>query len=296
MSPHTLTAYSGDLRHWLSSASVALDDTEAIRAYIQSVDKRSARKMVLHFAQQGDAPRTIHRRLSSIRALYQYLLKQGIVESNPFGTVQAPKAQQTLPPFVESETLTQHIQTLYDIFESIPDESEIDKWHRLEEAFVIDILFQTGMRRAELLSLYLSDIDLAQCQLKVIGKRKKERIIPFGALLCEKIKLYLRYRQGWTPHTDTLLINRHGQPVREGYVYRVVRRALGTLEQYTKKNPHVLRHSFASALLNSGAELINVKELLGHESVSTTAIYTHTTFEELKRMYNAHPRAKKDKL
>ena len=150
------------------------------------------------------------------------------------------------------------------------------------------------MRRAELVSLTLPSIDMAQCQMKVLGKRKKERIIPFGALLLEKIKLYLRYRQEWNPLTDRLIVNSKGVPVNEGYVYTVVRRALAPLEQYTKKNPHVLRHSFASALLNDGADLMSVKELLGHESISTTAIYTHTTFEELKRMYNAHPRAKKE--
>lgn len=293
-SSHTLVAYRGDLVKWLRMQGIDPVDGEAVVRYINAVDKRMARKAVIGFAEQGDAPRTIHRRMSAIRGLYDYLLKQGEVKSNPFATVQPPKSRKSLPPFVDAATLTDHIETLYLFFEEGLEVGSSDVWNRLEDAFITDLLFQTGMRRAELVSLTLPSIDMAQCQMKVLGKRKKERIIPFGALLLEKIKLYLRYRQEWNPLTDRLIVNSKGVPVNEGYVYTVVRRALAPLEQYTKKNPHVLRHSFASALLNDGADLMSVKELLGHESISTTAIYTHTTFEELKRMYNAHPRAKKE--
>lgn len=292
-SPHTLTAYGKDILKWLRMQGIDPDDGEAVAEYIGSVDKRMARKTVIGFTELGDSPRTIHRRMSAIRSFYDYLLKQGEVKTNPFATVQPPKSRKSLPPFVDAATLTDHIETLYKFFDESVEAGASDLWKRLEDAFVTDLLFQTGMRRAELVSLTLPSIDMAQCQMKVLGKRKKERIIPFGALLLEKIKLYLRYRQEWHPETDRLIVNKKGAPVSEEYVYTVVRRALAPLEQYTKKNPHVLRHSFASALLNDGADLISVKELLGHESISTTAIYTHTTFEELKRMYNAHPRAKK---
>ncbi|MDO4771669.1 tyrosine-type recombinase/integrase [Porphyromonas sp.] len=292
-SAHTLKAYQGDIEKWLKIQGVDHKDNDKVMTYVKQVDKRTARKSVLMFADGGDSPRTIHRRMSAIRSLYDYLLKLGEVSFNPFTAVQPPKSRKTLPPFVDANTLSSHIETLYRDFEESVDGDADESWRMLEDAFITDLLFQTGMRRAELLSLALSDIDMERGQLKVLGKRKKERIIPFGTLLLEKIKLYLRYRDDRNPTTDLLIINTKGTPVREKYIYDVVRRALAPLEHYTKKSPHVLRHSFASALLNDGADLMNVRELLGHESISTTAIYTHTTFEELKRMYNAHPRAQK---
>lgn len=291
-SPLTIRAYLTDIRKWLEVHEVEPQVREAVKDFVQSCDKRTARKSVLRLSESGDSPRTIHRRLSAIRTLYDYLLKTGAVERNPFATVSAPKSSRPLPPFVNAGTLTRHIEHLYELAETLPEpKTRLDEYGK---AFVVDLLFQTGMRRSELASLTLDGIDLGQQTIKVLGKRRKERIIPFGALLLEKIKLYLRYRDEVNPVTDILLITPKGDAATVAHIYNMVRSALAPLEQYTKKSPHVLRHSFASALLNDGADLMNVKELLGHESISSTAIYTHTSFEELKRMYNAHPRAQKD--
>ena len=147
------------------------------------------------------------------------------------------------------------------------------------------------MRRAELLGLHLGDIDTTKGELKVLGKRNKERIIPLGPLICQKIDLYLGYRSPKV-ETEVFLLNDEGKPAKADYVYKVVKEALAPLPQYSRKSPHILRHSFATAMLNNGADLFSVKELLGHDSISSTAVYTHTTFEELRKMYNAHPRSR----
>ena len=206
-SRHTLSAYRGDILKWLRMQGVDPDDGEAVSAYMAGVDKRMARKAIIGFTDQGDSPRTIHRRMSAIRGLYDYLLKQGEVKANPFATVQPPKSRKSLPPFVDAGTLTGHIVTLYKYFDEGVEGGAADVWQRLEDAFVTDLLFQTGMRRSEAVALTLSDIDMDRCQMKVLGKRKKERIIPFGALLLEKIELYLRYRQERNPLTDRYPVN-----------------------------------------------------------------------------------------
>ena len=211
------------------------------------------------------------------------------VEHNPFKAVQVPKDGQYLPTFVNADLLTRHIERLYKEAEEEPtSEGKRVAWQR---AFVVDLLFQTGMRRAELLGLHLEDIDTTKGELKVLGKRNKERIIPLGPLICQKIDLYLGYRSPKV-ETEVFLLNDEGKPAKADYVYKVVKEALAPLPQYSRKSPHILRHSFATAMLNNGADLMSVKELLGHDSISSTAVYTHTTFEELRKMYNAHPRSR----
>ena len=291
-SPHTLQAYRTDIRRWLEVEGVDMEQADEARYYIENVTPQSARRSMMKIMKSGEAVSTVHRRLSAMRALYKYLMKINAVSSNPFSSVRLPKAGKSLPPFVNAKILTRRIEELYR--DSVEAETEMDRGKALVQAFVCDLLFQTGLRRAELASLDIEDVDLKGYRLRVIGKRNKERIVPFGELLGSKIRLYLQYRDKVSPETSAFLITPKGKRASVYYIYDVVHRALAPLEQYTKKSPHVLRHSFASALLNEGADLMSVKELLGHGSISTTAIYTHTTFEELKRMYNAHPRAKKE--
>lgn len=289
MSELSIVAYLTDIEHWLTLEGGNELEGEALEQFLCSVDTRRARKSLIKLMETPDATRSVKRRLSALRSLYGYLMKIGKVEHNPFKVVQVPKDGQYLPTFVNADLLTRHIERLYKEAEEEPTrEGKKSTWQR---AFVVDLLFQTGMRRAELLGLHLGDIDTTKGELKVLGKRNKERIIPLGPLICQKIDLYLGYRSPKV-ETEVFLLNDEGKPAKADYVYNVVKEALAPLPQYSRKSPHILRHSFATAMLNNGADLMSVKELLGHDSISSTAVYTHTTFEELRKMYNAHPRSR----
>lgn len=282
-------AYLGDIALWLRLEDIDSGDEPQLLAFLTSVDTRRARKSLIKLMGTGDTPVTVKRRMSALRSLFGYLHKIGVVESNPFKAVQVPKSPKSLPTFINTDVLSARIDELYRLAEECEDQEEKrTAWIR---AFVIDLLFQTGLRSAELRGLRLNDIDLAQHSIKVLGKRNKERIIPLGPFICDKIEVYLSYRAPKEVGEPHFLLNDKGMPASDVYLYHLVHDALAPLEQYSKKSPHVLRHSFATALLNEGADLMSVKELLGHKSISSTAIYTHTTFEELRKMYNAHPRA-----
>lgn len=289
MSELSIVAYLTDIEHWLTLEGCNELEGEALEQFLCSVDTRRARKSLIKLMETPDTTRSVKRRLSALRSLYGYLMKIEKVEHNPFKAVQVPKDGQYLPTFVNADLLTRHIERLYKEAEEEPtSEGKRVAWQR---AFVVDLLFQTGMRRAELLGLQLGDIDTTKGELKVLGKRNKERIIPLGPLICQKIDLYLGYRSPKV-ETEVFLLNDEGKPAKADYVYNVVKEALAPLPQYSRKSPHILRHSFATAMLNNGADLMSVKELLGHDSISSTAVYTHTTFEELRKMYNAHPRSR----
>lgn len=289
----TTDTYLTSIEQWLAleeqARGEALEDDEALIAFFQAFDIQLARKSLLRIMRSGVTSRTARKYMSAIRGLFTYLHKVELVQSNPFKSVRVPKTSDDLPTFLNAHVLTQRIETLYEEAEAEEEpEAKAEKWIH---AFVIDLLFQTGMRSAEVRGLRLADVDLTQQQLKVLGKRSKERIIPIGPFLCEKIQVYLSYRKRMVATTPLFLVDHRGKAASKAWLGRVVQEALAPLDQYSRKSPHMLRHSFATAMLNGGADLMSVKELLGHESISSTAIYTHTTFEELKRMYNAHPRA-----
>lgn len=290
MSELTLQAYLTDIDLWLHLEGKHDLKGEELSGYLVAMDNRSARKSLIKLMSNGDTVRSVKRRLSALRSLYNYLMKIDLVANNPFRNVQVPKDGQYLPTFVNADVLTKHIMKLYKEAAEAPS---LEEQRRLwTHVFIVDLLFQTGMRESELLGLKLKDIDLCEGRLKVLGKRNKERIIPMGPFLCEKINLYLEYRSPRVDGSEQFLIDDKGGAAKASYVYKVVTEALAPLPQYSRKSPHVLRHSFATAMLNNGADLMSVKELLGHESISSTAVYTHTTFEELRKMYNAHPRSR----
>lgn len=289
LSDLTRRAYLDDIDLWLELEGVDKENQEALMEFLCAIDTRRARKSLIKLMETGDASRTISRRMSALRSFYNYLYKLKVVAYNPFARVRVPKTSQPLPTFINTDVLTKRIEEMYDDSRQCEKREEgLKIW---KQAFIVDLLFQTGMRSAELRSLQISNIDLANHNIKVLGKRNKERIIPIGPFISEKIKLYLSYRVPKKLGEPLFLLNEAGEPASDVYLYEIVHSALLPLEQYSRKSPHVLRHSFATALLNEGADLMSVKELLGHESISSTAIYTHTTFEELKKMYNAHPRA-----
>lgn len=252
-----------------------------------NADRDLVRDWMVELMEQGETARTICKKLSALKTFYRYLLGRGLVKSDPVSSLQGPKKEKNLPVYVREAEMNQLLDGNY--FEGVPD-GERDR-------LILLILYSTGIRRSELYGLDWTDIDFKGQQLKVTGKRNKQRIVPFGDELKEAL---LAYRQTLDKQpegqvkTKALLVDlKTGNRLSSAKIYATVHNYLSLVTTLKKRSPHVLRHSFATAMLNNNANLEAVRELLGHESLATTEIYTHTTFEELKKMYNqAHPRAK----
>ena len=220
--------------------------------------------------------------LSPLRTFYKYLRRMGWVDVNPMEKVVAPKMPKKLPSFVREK----------DIDLLLSEMEEDTSFEGIRDRLIVMMFYETGIRRAELLSLRDTDVDLRSMQLKVTGKRNKQRIVPFGNELKEEVERYLNARFEITDTTpERLFVKNDGQPVSYAKVGEIVKKNLSKVTQQKKRTPHVLRHSFATAMLNNDADLGSIQKLLGHENLATTEIYTHLSFEELKDVYkNAHPR------
>ena len=235
----------------------------------------------------GRSATTVNRKLSSLRTYYKYLLKKGAIAVSPMQSVHGPKKKKPLPQFVRES----------DMERLLDDTLTDDSWQGRREHVIIQLFYETGIRLSELVGLNVGDVDLVRKTIKVTGKRNKQRIIPIGDSLAQNLKAYVEEKDvefglSSTLNPQPLFITDKGARVYPAWVYRLVRKNLSQVVTLKKRSPHVLRHTFATAMLNGDAELEAVKELMGHESVSTTQIYTHTTFEELKKAYSkAHPRA-----
>ncbi len=237
-----------------------------------------------HQMDSGISPRTVHRKLTTLRTYCKYLIKEGELESNPLDRVLKPKMSKRTPVFVDES----HMETLMDDFVFGDD------FEGVRNRLVIDLLYSTGMRRSELLGLKAWSVDRAGKSIKVKGKRDKERMVPLNDELLTAIDGYLVLREGVVhdPGVDALIVSAKGQPAYDSMIYRIVKKYLAMVTTLDKKSPHVLRHTFATHMLNKGADLNVIKELLGHANLSATQVYTHNTFKKLKSIYNqAHPRA-----
>lgn len=276
-SPHTVTSYGNDLREF--GAYLARTETTL---NTQNADSDLVRGWAMSLMADGRSATTVNRKLSSLRAYYKYLLKKKVVVVSPMQSVRGPKRKKPLPQFVRESDM----ECLLD--EKLGGNS----WSDMRERLVILLFYETGMRLSELVGLNVEDVDSARKSIKVTGKRNKQRIIPIGDGLMKSLMEYIEVRNEQFGDVQPLFVTDKGLRVYPGWVYRLVRKNLSRVVTLKKRSPHVLRHTFATAMLNGDAELEAVKELMGHESVSTTQIYTHTTFEELKKAYNkAHPRA-----
>ena len=250
---------------------------------LENADADIVRGWILEMMDAGMAETSVNRKLSTLRAFYKYLLKKGVITVDPMLVVKGPKRKKPLPAFVKES----------DMDRLLDGDSFDDSFSGVRDKLVLSVFYETGMRLSELISLNDSDVDLHKSVLKVTGKRNKQRYIPFGEQLKAEIESYLNIRNREVrSHCEAFFVRENGQMLYPMMVYRLVKQNLSKVVTLKKRSPHVLRHSFATAMLNNEAELEAVKEILGHESITTTEIYTHTTFEELKKVYkHAHPRA-----
>ncbi|MBN1789498.1 MAG: tyrosine-type recombinase/integrase [Bacteroidales bacterium] len=277
-SPHTVDAYRKDLEQFFIYCSADSNSEES------SVDHHLIRGWIVDLMESGHSARTTNRKISALKTYFRFLLKEGIITSNPIARVLTPKSGKKLPVFVNEKQM----ETLLD------DISFGDDFDGFLNRMIIETFYNTGTRRSELINMRISDVDLQQQQIKVLGKRNKERIIPLSRSYCEVLGKYMLERETEhpSPDEDWLFLTHAGKKIYPRMVHRIVTKFLSMVTTADKKSPHVLRHTFATHLLNQGADLNAIKELLGHANLSATEVYTHNTFEKLKSVYKqAHPRA-----
>lgn len=280
-SQHTVTAYAYDLNQFYAHLSEVSDHPNLLKA-----DHHDIRSWIISIMDdQGYDPRSVNRKVSTLRSFYRYNIRLGNIEANPTAKVLSLKTSKKLPMFLE---VAQMEQLLNDL-------KFTDDFTGRRDRLIIELLYCTGMRRSELIGLQDSDVDFSQNQLKVLGKRNKERLIPYSRNLSEMIRLYIKERDVLFPDLKLsigLLVNDKGEKVSEGFVYRKVNAYLRMVSTLKRKSPHVLRHTFATHMLNNGADLNSIKEILGHASLSATQVYTHNSIEKLNSIFKqAHPRA-----
>ncbi len=287
-SAHTVLSYRNDLTQWAQFAVGDGHSTDELRP--DDITGGDLRLWIAHLASKGVATTTIRRKLQSLRAFYRYLMRQGIVRCNPAADLKsAPRTPRRLPVHIRPAQTAEAL----DSFD--PSTATYDE---LRDHLIILTLYTTGLRRAELVALRDADTDTARCELKVLGKRNKERIVPFGDELRDAIDHYRRVRDSVIPDTAradrdrALIVRKSGEPLYPTLVYNVVRKRLGPKVTAARVSPHVLRHSCATDMLNNNADLTAIQQMLGHSSLATTQIYTHISYRELKQNYQlAHPRA-----
>ena len=278
-SPQTVQTYEVGLREFESYISFRDNGLS-----LQAVDTDLIRDWMESLMDKGNSASTINKKLSALRSFYRFALKRGLVERDPAHGVTGPKKSKPLPQFLREGEMDRLLDQLeWD-----------DKFNNVRARTILLLFYEAGLRRSELTGLNDADVDFSQRQLKVTGKRNKQRIIPFGEELAEALSRYVTVRneQFGEREDGAMFLSDKGRRMTGDQVYGIVRKYLTMVTSLKKRSPHVLRHTFATAMLNNGAGLESIKNLLGHESVNTTEIYAHTTFEQLKRIYKeAHPRA-----
>lgn len=282
-SQRTVEAYHDDLRDFCRFMGWKIEDFDP--AQVGETDVKLW--MLDMIEQQHQSPRSVKRRLSALRSFYKYLLRQRRVTKDVTARIIPPKADKPLPVFFRREEMeAEQKNSEYRM------QSTDYSYESVRDGLIIEMLYQTGMRQAELLGLTDADLDLQQGQVRIFGKRRKERIVPIGEKLIAQIKEYISLRDA--EDSISREDNRFFPNLTKSKLYRIVRMYMGEVSTLKKHSPHVLRHTFATTMLDNGADIRTIQTLLGHASLSTTSIYTHTTFEQVKRVYmQTHPRAKK---
>lgn len=281
-SDYTVTAYGKDLQQFVSY----IKELDSTLSFPEDIDADIIRRWIVWLMDNGYTSVSVNRKLSSLKSFFKYLVKQKRVSVNPMRLVSGPKKKKPLPYFVKDADM----EGLLDA----EIENSGEDFRSVRNQLIVEMLYDTGMRRSELINLRDVDIDYYLMQIKVTGKRNKQRLIPFADGLKDLMQKYQRIRNREVGNYEFFFIRENGEQLYPQIVYRIVRDRLSEIPTLAKRSPHVLRHSFATSMLNNGAELNAVKDLLGHSSLASTSVYTHTSFEELKKVYHAHPRAKKE--
>jgi len=278
-SAHTLIAYQKDLNDFFSFLDSSFGHTK-----LKDITHNFVRSWLASLKEQKNTSRSINRKISTLKSFFKFQIKSNLLENSPMGQVIAPKMSKRLPAFLKENEAQNMLESL-----NVASED----WKSLNAKMLITLFYATGMRLSELINLKDSQIDAGRLQLKVLGKGNKERIIPLASSVVRQIKEYQQLkRKEFDTKVETLLITEKGIKLYPKYAYLIVNKILGEASTLDKKSPHVLRHSFATHLMNNGADLNAVKELLGHSSLASTQVYTHNTIEKLKNVYKkAHPKA-----
>lgn len=280
-SQHTVTAYINDIGFFESFLSNEFEDDNLIR-----VNYNQIRSWIVSLSDDGISNASINRKVSSLKSFYKFLLKTKQIDTSPLLKHKALKAPKKIQiPFSEKELDMVLNQIMYkEGFEGVRDK------------LIVDLFYTTGIRRTELINLKIQNVDLSNKTIKVIGKRNKERIIPILTIIEEQIKKYLSERSSMqeVKESEYFFLLSNGVKLNDSFVYRLINYYFSDVSEKVKKSPHILRHTFATHLLNNGADINSVKELLGHSSLASTQVYTHNSLAELQKVYNsAHPRNNK---
>lgn len=274
-SNHTILAYSNDLEQFSTYLQTTYDVVD-----VKDISHLQIRSWIVSMMDEKISPRSVNRKITALKSFYRFLLRQQVVKENPMLKVQSPKNSKRLPVFVEKDNMN-------TLLETIEFGNDFDGQRN---KLIIEFLYATGVRLSEMINLKKAHINLSGTQLKVLGKRNKERIIPFNMELKVQLEAYLKLDE--VKSSDYVFVTKNGKKLYEKFVYRVVNKYLSEVTSIQKKSPHVLRHTFATHMLNNGADLNAIKELLGHANLSATQVYTHNTVEKLKNVHKqAHPKA-----
>lgn len=279
-SEHTTIAYQNDLKSFQQFCKQKFDDNNLV-----DMNYTQIRSWIVSLVESGVSNRTVNRKVSSLNTFYKYLQKIKQLEKNPLTNHKALKVSKRVQvPFSEKEIVS--------VINTINEESDFKS---LRNKLIVELFYSTGIRRNELINIKVQDINLFNNSLKVLGKRNKERIVPLLPTVKDSIQIYLKERDLITDNSDVLFMTDKKKKLYPTLVYRIINEYFSTVSSKVKKSPHVLRHSFATHLLNEGADLNSVKELLGHSSLASTQEYTHSSLGKLKEVYNsAHPRSAKN--
>ena len=276
-SSNTVKAYQIDLTQFQDYLE------ETYESVLQKAKHPMVRSWLAQMLDFGFSPRSVNRKITALKSFYKFLLKEEEIREDPTIKIVSPKMSKKIPSFVEEAQMRKLLDEL----------DFVDGYAGVRDKLIIELFYSTGIRQAELINLKIKDIDISSRTIKVLGKRNKERLIPLTNVLCQKIDAYLKLRAE-LPIKDYsyLFLTTKGKRLYPSLVYRQVNHYLSQVTSLDKKSPHVLRHTFATHMLNNGADLNAIKELLGHANLSATQVYTHNTIDKLKKVYNqAHPRA-----
>lgn len=280
-SSHTINAYLNDVTYFESFNKEHFDQDT-----IEQVNYNQIRSWIVSLVEDGLSNSTVNRKIASLKAFYRFLLKIKQIQINPLLKHKALKMEKKLQiPFSEKE-----------LTEALSQNSDSEGFQEIRDKLIVELFYTSGIRRTELIHLKYSNVNLVSNTLKVLGKRNKERILPVLPIVLEQLSLYIKERSllETIVDADYFFLTKKGLKLSDSFVYRLINSYFSTVSEKVKKSPHVLRHTFATHLLNNGADLNSVKELLGHSSLASTQIYTHSSLSELKKVYQeAHPRNKK---